>query len=173
MTGFALYSFGLIAVVIILVYFIKSGILIKTVLPLRIFSLTALIIGGLFLSFELRHMREFTDVRSWPKTNGYVISSEVVGERAFRPHITYLYSVNGDTMTASTDMRMPPFGGRRSKFDAAQEVADHFPSRSEVTVYYNPENPEISHINAAIPVELFLRIGLAVLTVLSLRKHRA
>jgi hypothetical protein len=77
---------------------------------------------------------------------GIVTVSKVVGERAFHPHIEYEYSVSGQTYHDSTTLDLPSFGGRRSKYDAAEYIAGQYPVGKTVRVHYNPRNPVESHL---------------------------
>ena len=51
--------------------------------------------------------------RQWPSTEGQIIASEVAGDRAFHPVITYSYSVEGQTYSHTSILNTPGFGGKR------------------------------------------------------------
>ncbi len=124
---------------------------------------TALILitctGLIIAVFESESINGYLEMRSWPAVNGTIRTSTVVEERAFRPEVTYEFHVNGSDYSRTTDLQMPPFGGRTSKMDAAQKLSGMYPDNSRVVVYYNPENPNNSRIKIGVPVENYLKLS--------------
>jgi hypothetical protein len=129
-----------------------------------------LIAAGLLLGwFSLNEFRVHERMKSWPATPGLVVSSSVVGERAFRPQIVYQYDVGGLTFTDTTFLDMPSFGGRNSRREAADTMAAEYPVGKTVTVHYDPESPALSHLKVGAPWSVFGKMGLAgVLVILGL-----
>ena len=83
---------------------------------------------------------------NWPTTEGTVVTSEVVGTRAFHPHIVYQYTVAGVTYRDSTALDLPSVGGRHTAYDAASWIVEQYPVGRKVTIHYNPDNPTESGI---------------------------
>ena len=85
--------------------------------------------------------------RNWASTTGKILTSRVEvtgGESAtVSPHIIFQYSVYGKEYSGSQikagDMHWASYTSR-----AAYDTVDKYPVGMEVTVYYDPENPEQS-----------------------------
>ena len=85
--------------------------------------------------------------RNWASTTGKITKSRVEvtgGERAtISPHIVFEYNVYGRDYSGSQikagDVHWASYTSR-----AAYDVVDKYPVGSEVTVFYDPENPEQS-----------------------------
>jgi len=98
--------------------------------------------------------------RSWPTTDGVVISSRIEGERAYRPAVTYHYRVNGVEYTATSDLTVPPFGGRRTRLQTAERILRTYPKGATVRTLYNPVRPEESMLRPALAFNTLTKIGL-------------
>jgi len=109
----------------------KSGILIIILASL----------AGLFLSlFATNNSVNAFKTKSWPTTQGTVISSQVERSSRYIPKVIYTYDV--DTNAFSSDrIRQTNYAQYKKKEDAAK-VADRYPVDSKVTVYYNPNKPD-------------------------------
>jgi len=84
---------------------------------------------------------------NWASTTGKVVTSrvEVSGgdHTTVSPHIVFQYTVYGKEYSNSQikagDIHMSTYSSRN-----AYDIVDKYPAGSEVTVYYDPENPEQS-----------------------------
>lgn len=119
-----------------------AGIGLKVFLP----GLALLVIGVVLILTQQEDLVEAHRKLRWPSVQGEVVVSKVVGKRAFHPHIEYEYAVDGRTFHDSTTLDLPSFGGRRSKYDAAEYVAGQYPAGKKVTVHYDPKNPAESKL---------------------------
>jgi hypothetical protein len=75
--------------------------------------------------------------KSWPTTQGTVITSEVIRSSKYVPKVIYTYDI--DTNAFSSDkIDLTNYAHYKYKDDAAKE-ADKYPVDAKVTVYYNPD----------------------------------
>ena len=96
-------------------------------------------------SKEAKALREAA--RNWASTTGKVITSrvEVSGgdHTTVSPHIVFQYSVYGRVYSGSQikagDMHMSTYGSR-----GAYDIVDKYPVGADVTVFYDPNNPQLS-----------------------------
>jgi hypothetical protein len=115
--------------------------------------------GGLLLKTDIEQFREVRNRRHWPTVTGRITASSVVGERAFRPNLIYQYLVDSALFTDSSFLDMPSFGGRRSRYDAAEKKASEYPVGAEVPVHYNPDNPGESRLKVTAPWSIYGQVG--------------
>ncbi|MBN1452162.1 MAG: DUF3592 domain-containing protein [Anaerolineales bacterium] len=96
-------------------------------------------------SKEAKTLREAA--RNWASTIGKVVTSrvEVSGgdHTSVSPHIVFQYSVYGRGYSGSQikagDVHLSSYSSR-----VAYDTVDKYPVGAEVTVYYDPENPQLS-----------------------------
>lgn len=122
-------------------------------------GLVLIVAGATLLAVDLE---QFQDVRArhhWPTVTGRITASTVVGERAFRPNLVYQYAVDSIVYTDSSFLDMPSFGGRRSRYDAAEKKAAEYPVGSEVPVHYNPAHPAESRLKITAPWSVYGQVG--------------
>jgi hypothetical protein len=103
-------------------------------------------------------------------TQGQITSSYLIGPisgddgPSYYPHVTYEYTVNGNTYEGERIMTLPVDSGRNS----ALGVVVKYPNGSMVTVHYSPSDPSFAMLETGIsPLSLFaLMIGMlfAILT---------
>ncbi|MEW6050416.1 MAG: DUF3592 domain-containing protein [Candidatus Zixiibacteriota bacterium] len=125
-----------------------------------VFGILLLVAGPVLTYTESRTLTVFMSHRSWPTTEGEVVSSRVIGTRAFRPDIVYQYAVNGVVYTDSTTLETPPFGGRNSKYNVAETLAKEYPPGRPVTVHYDPLNPARSGLRVGPTWDVYGKLGL-------------
>ena len=103
--------------------------------------------GSLFLIISWwRNKKKAENSQAWPLVMGVVMETDlrigggIGGGEEFIPVIRYRYTVN-DQMYQSEKFS---FGrGQRSVLEReAQDILDQYPINSEVTVYYNPDDPQ-------------------------------
>jgi hypothetical protein len=119
--------FWVIGLLIVVVAF--AGALLALVLVIRRIALQAV-------------KQKIREAQAWPSTEGLVLVSEVRdegGENGWRAHVSYRYEVAGRVYENSRIAVAVEYG--REGFQAHQELAGRFPEGTQVTVYYNPQNP--------------------------------
>ena len=108
------------------------------------------IFGGIgwFLSKKSKEAKALrAAARNWASTTGKIVTSrvEVSGgdHTTVSPHIVFQYNVYGKEYSNSQikagDIHIATYGSR-----GAYDIVDKYPVGAEVTVYYDPENPEQS-----------------------------
>jgi hypothetical protein len=127
-------------------------------------SLFLLMFAGLLIMIVgSATLRRDLEMRSWPTVIGEVVSSDVVGSRAFHPDVTYSYVVDGIRYTGSSDLMMPGFGGKRSRLETAEIMAKTYPPGKKVGVHYDPEHPERSTLRAGLSYGACLQLAFGLL----------
>lgn len=112
-----------------------------------------LLIGGIGTgALTVQAFRHARSVASWPTAEGIVLHSElqdrIVGiHREYEADILYRYVVAGETFEA-TSVRTRGTATRR-RWDAAAAV-DRFSAGSAVQVYYDPDDPGHSYLEAGV-----------------------
>lgn len=106
---------------------------------------------------------DLIEAKSWLKTKGHITQCEwtIVGHSIW-PKIEYVYQVYdkdliGEYLFLDTSLNTP-----NSKYsrDIAYKVALAYRDNSEIDVYYNPNHPEQSALDVAIPKKLTLILTL-------------
>ncbi len=95
----------------------------------------------------------------WPHVEGTILTSHVVGGRAFRPDIQYEFVVDVETFHGSSFLNIPGFGGRMNRLDAAEKLVALYPAGKSITVYYNSENPAESTLTPNPTYSHYLKVG--------------
>ena len=114
--------------------------------------------GGFMSLSRISTLQDNLD-QKWIAVEGRVITSQVTGERAFHPEITYQYPVGDDTLTARTDLGMPGFGGRRNRLETSEIIARDNPPGRPITVYYDPANPTESTLRPGISYNIYMQLA--------------
>ena len=110
---------------------------------------------------EAGNLTEANQSKEWPEVTAIIVSSEVVGERAIRPEITYRYTVGSVEYENSSDLKVPMFGGKRKKYDVAHELTQRYGVGDTVTARYNPEKHAISVLTPGAPWSIYGRLASA------------
>ena len=126
-----------------------------------------LLFGVILTPLFYFQLQEALEISNWPSVEGKIVESRVVGERAFRPDIKYIYTVDGEEYTGSSSLDMPGFGGRTSRLDAAEKMVRQYPQGSTISVYYNPENPQQSMLHPKPTYSHYLTLTTAALLFLA------
>ena len=132
-----------------------SGAKAKSGKGLGILTMAMFAAGIFLLAWGGYEMKRAYESRSWPNTQGTVISS-YIDKRSHRdsnkrtsivytPKIQYQYQVEGKHYTCKRIAFGGESGGKRSK---AKKVVDRYPSGKKVTVYYNPQDPKVAVLKA-------------------------
>ena len=114
-----------------------------------IYALMALL-GAVGLFFSGRDLVRSRSSNSWPTTQGEVVyssleqsmSTDSDGDRSvtYGAKIVYNYQVDGQQLTGD---RRVFSESRSSSARRAQEIANRYPVGATVTVYYDPNNPQV------------------------------
>jgi hypothetical protein len=136
----------------------------KSFYPARIWKIVfvAFVLVGIISIFKESREIDFSfELRKWPTTAATITSAEIAGIRAFHPIIKYEYELAGVKHTDSTDMDLPGFGNKRTRYSNSEKIIKEYPAGTVLTIHYNPENPSISrvHINAEYSSYLILTTG--------------
>jgi hypothetical protein len=121
----------------------KRGVLYAAIFILLFTGLLIMIVGS-------ARIRRDLEIQSWPSVTGEIISSDVAGSRAFHPEITYSYTIDGVRYIGISDLKMPGFGGKRSRLETAEIIVEEYPPGSGVDVYYDPDIPKQSTLYAGL-----------------------
>lgn len=106
-----------------------------------------LLIGLALVGWGTYATLQENDRAALPETDGTVVSAEleaVPGEDAYRPNVTYRYTVEGTTYTDDT-VFPESLDGQGSR-EWAEGVVEEYEAGDSVAVTYDPERPERSYI---------------------------
>jgi hypothetical protein len=114
----------------------------ESIIPVGIIILVLVILNVIFLAIIFFTQRKVNAINEWPTTTGKVLTSQTEwrssGEgSAEYPVVLYSYRANGQEFQGR---RIAP--GMEVGGIGARKVVERYPVNSQVTVYYNPENPE-------------------------------
>ncbi len=84
--------------------------------------------------------------QNWPSTNAEIVETNITGESAYSPEITCQYKIDGKEYVLKTDMKTPGFGRKKSRQQTSRIIIREYSVGSEVTVFYNPNDPQESFI---------------------------
>ncbi len=107
-----------------------------------LFAILALGIGALYNGLTL--YKKNTETQQWLPVPGKIISASLIGRSTktssgFERKITYEYVVNGHTYS-SNRVAIGEMEGNYSELH--KDIEKLYPAGKEVTVYYNPLNPQ-------------------------------
>ncbi|MEW6412911.1 MAG: DUF3592 domain-containing protein [Candidatus Zixiibacteriota bacterium] len=119
-------------------------------------------VGAVLAAIEIETLLINREVTSWPTTTGIVVEAKVVGERAIRPRIVYQYRVDSVIYQGESSLNAPMFGGKRKKYDVAQELVRQYDVGHHVTVHFNPDSVSQSVIAPVITWAIYGRLAFGV-----------
>ncbi len=122
-------------------------------------AVPVVILGGFLVLNEQNRFNDYQELRKWEKTQATIIETRITGSRAVMPEATYLYQVNGNNYTGTSNLGVPPFGGRNKRTLTAQTVLEKYPEGKKITIKYNPKNPNQSLAEYKPPWNLFMKMG--------------
>lgn len=122
-------------------------------------SSICLVLGIILLLKQDQVISAAFEKRSWPTIQGKIIQTQVLGERAFRPEISYQYQVNDIKYVGSTDLHISGFGNKRSRRDNSEKIIQEYSVGSNVLVYYDSKNPQISYLRTGPFWSDFMKLG--------------
>ena len=99
-----------------------------------------------------KHYGKLQQSKNWLSTNGKILSSDLDAQistdddgyqtTTYLAKVFFTYEVNGNSY--ESDRVNFDYGMRTSNVRKPQSVVEQYPTGSDVTVYYDPENPQQS-----------------------------
>lgn len=106
-----------------------------------LFSHGLLLLGLLLVVWAIHSFRFVGQERSWPVTEGQIISAEITGVRAPHPVVKYSYRVGDTAYQGVSDMNAPGFGTKSARRQTARVIVKQIKPGTRVQVHYNPDKP--------------------------------
>lgn len=125
-----------------------------------------LLAGGLLVNSTANKFETYSNMSHWPEVSAEVVSSEVIGDRAFRPNVVYSYEIEGVTYVDSTDLNTPSFGGRNNRRAAADSMLSMYPVGLRIFVHYDPEKPAESRLKVSPPWSVYGQLSVGIVLML-------
>jgi hypothetical protein len=123
-----------------------------------VFALLA-VIGAVGLFASGRDLLRGRASSSWPTTQGEVVYSSLEQKMStdsdgdssvtYAAKVVYNYQVGGQNLTGD---RRRFSEASTSSARRAQEIANRYPVGSQVTVYYDPDNPQVSVLETGVGI---------------------
>jgi len=107
-------------------------------------SIFSFFIGLILIFWQENEINKELSKRNWNVIKGEIVDSEIVGKRALRTEIKYQYSVDDSIYFGTSDLNIPGFGSKNYRRKNARIIMKTNPIGNKITVYFNPENPQIS-----------------------------
>ena len=175
--------FGVFLLVFLGVWLVRSGIkgaaaqreMLKSASPAELESMRAAqrglfmkigpplftLVGGIVLVVGIFSIVRANASESWPMVEGEVIRTDIVSNRksgggssTYRAKVEYQYAIDGVTRYGA---RVSYAGNvSSSNRGSAMAIIDRYPKGSDVTVYYDPADPEESVLEPGISAKIFL-----------------
>jgi hypothetical protein len=134
----------------------------------------AFVVGGVVLMvWSVLLILKGHKASGWPRTDGKILSSEVVakhghtprGTRAiteYSPRVAYVYGVEGRQYSGDKIRMGHEYSGRSS---VAKEIAGRYVKDAQVEVMYNPDKPDEAVLETGVFGEFYLQpvLGIAFL----------
>jgi len=115
--------------------------------PLILSVKFVILVAGIVLIYvNLSDFNEYTSRKSWQKVAGEIVSFEIVGIKTKEPEISYKFQANNLIYISKTNLETPLFGSRKYQEQTARTISGNYKVGDSVIVYYNPANPEESHL---------------------------
>ena len=111
-----------------------------------LFSLVFIAIGGTIIRYAIKMAGKARLSASWPSTEGEIAHSAVLyqtdttanhGTATYKADIAYRYKVAGASYSSSR-ISLVDFASTSNR---AQSIAQRYPDKARVQVYYNPSDP--------------------------------
>lgn len=103
------------------------------------FTILAILAGLALLGLGLWMRKQGLASRNWPSVQGEILTSRVDDHTLenLRPEIVYGYTAQGQTFKGTR----VGYSGYSVSRAALEQIVARYPVSSQVTVYYNPQNP--------------------------------
>ena len=138
----------------------------------RFVSLLFIIFGIAVFCFGCRDLLRASQSRTWPTAQGIIQESSVEyqwdtsvnsGSRGFY-HAKIMYDFTVDTKTLSGNK--VAFGDYDLSYSSrARKIVNRYPKGKAVTVYYDPQNPQVCILEPGVKEQAFLVPGLGLIFV--------
>jgi hypothetical protein len=120
----------------------------------RLFPLTFVVLGALFLVSGIRKLQTADESKTWPTTTRLIKHSEVVYQEShdsrsgtYKAVVLYEYTVSGNKYNND----LVAYGENGSSDISYQnDIANKYQEGEEVTVYYSPQDPKESVLEPGI-----------------------
>jgi len=129
---------------VLILFLIRTQKILSIPVWIFILSIFVILIGFTLVTWQDSEINNELIKRNWPAIEGEIIESEIVGERALRAEIKYRYKVKDTIYYGNSDYNIPGFGSKNYRRKNARIVKNENPAGSKITVYFNPQIPEIS-----------------------------
>jgi hypothetical protein len=112
-------------------------------------SLVFVAIGGVIIQYAVKMSGRARQSESWPSTEGEIAHSAVLYQTdtapdrsiaTYKADVAYRYEVKGASYTSSR-ISVVDFASTSNR---AQQIAQRYPDKSRIQVYYNPSDPSES-----------------------------
>lgn len=115
--------------------------------------LTGLALIGLGLWMRIQSLAS----QSWPCVTGKIMTSQVDDHNLedIRPHIVYLYTVQGKTLQGTRIA----YSGYSINRASIEKIVARYPVNTAVKVYYNPQNPSQSVLDNQVSQDWHFWVG--------------
>ncbi|MFQ5629678.1 MAG: DUF3592 domain-containing protein [bacterium] len=121
-----------------------------------------ILLGSVLVVAQLMRLEKAYLQKNWPQATGVIIGSEVTQTRDAWPMVTYEYSIGKKKYSGSSNLKFPGFGGRINRLDAATKAIAKYPPGKKISVYYHPENPEITLLRPGPTWDIFGQFALGI-----------
>jgi len=129
---------------VLILFFKRNNKLFSSPGWMLIVSVIATLIGFTLVIWQDHQINIELSKRTWASIEGEIIESKIVGERALRAEVKYLYKINDAMYYGNSDYNIPGFGSKNYRRKTARIVENENPVGTKINVYYNPTNPERS-----------------------------
>jgi len=131
----------------------------KSVIPVFLFFLLLLL--GWF-TYSIIGFTKAVQTKSWPTTNGTVVSSEVKkvaskGTHQYQPVVNYYYEIGAETYSSNKYSST----NARGSSQWAKAIISGYPDEATITVHYNPSKPEQAVLNTGLQYDNYWMTGLS------------
>jgi hypothetical protein len=123
-------------------------------------AIISLVIGLVLILWQDSEISQALEKHKWPSTYAEIIDTKIIGERAFRPEISYKYEVQGETYITKTDLHISGFGNKRSRRDTARKIIQEYRKGLRVKIYYDICNPQSSYLRSGPYWSNYMKFGL-------------
>jgi hypothetical protein len=152
----------------------------------KIFPLILVLVGAWLLYFGGGNLLRASQSKTWSTTQGEIQSSSMESRSTrrgnnYRAKTVYNYTVNEKTLRGYRII-FGYYGSSNRSY--AQDVVNRYPQGKSVTVYYNPQDPNVCVLEAGVKGQVWFLPGLGLVSLVAgiiiavfspkiLRKHAA